>query len=63
MQNRVCKIISFSDVESEFKDVEGWMEGLGDGWMVWESPGRFLVTSYRFSINSASKQTVSGKPT
>jgi len=45
MQNQVCKVISFSDVASEFKDVEGWMEGLGDGWMVLETLGRLLVTS------------------
>lgn len=45
MQNQVCKLISFGDVASEFKDVEGWMEGLGDGWMVWDTLGRRLVTS------------------
>ena len=45
MQNQVCKLISFGDVASEFKDVEGCMEGLGDGSMVWETLGRILVTS------------------
>ena len=39
------------------------MDGLGDGWMVWDTLGRLLVTSYRFSLNSASKLAISGKPT
>ena len=38
------------------------MEGLGDGWMVWDTLGRLLVTSYRFYLNLASKQGILGKP-
>ena len=45
MQNQVCKLISFGDVASEFKDVGSCMEGLGDGWMVWDTLGMILVTS------------------
>ena len=38
------------------------MEGLGDGWMVWDTLGGILVTSYSFSITLASKWAILGKP-
>ena len=55
MGKQVWKLISFGDVA-------GGLGMLEDGWKVWETLRWPCVASWRFSLNSASKQGTTEKP-